>query len=164
MARIFPFRGLRPRPELVKDVSALPYDVVTREEARAYSQGNANSFFYISRPEIVLPDNTDPYSDLVYQTGKKNLDRFISGNVFIQDPAPRMYLYTQVMGSRQQTGLVACFDIDDYVGGIIKKHELTIEAKEKDRTRHLDILNANTGLVFLFIERTGKRSPFSRES
>ncbi len=157
MANIYPFRALRPQNSLAHEISELPYDVVTRDEAKAAALNNPKSFFNISRPEICLPDETDPYSPEVYETGRKNLDRYIKDNLFYQDSKPCLYIYTLIMDGREQTGLVSCFSIDDYADGTIKKHELTLEAKELDRTRHLSALNANSGLVFLFYKNNGSK-------
>ena len=127
------------------------------EEARAIAGTNEKSFFHITRPEIDLPDETNPYSQPVYEAGKKNLDSFISKGVMNQDKEACLYLYTQVMNGRSQTGLVACVNIDDYINDLIKKHELTREDKEQDRTTHLATLNANTGPVFLLYREDGTK-------
>jgi uncharacterized protein (DUF1015 family) len=150
MAAIREFRGLRPKQELVTSVAELPYDVVSSEEAREIARGNEYSFFHISKPEIDLPENVNIYDDRVYATGRKNFEHFISNGILKQEQSPRLYLYTQVMSGRQQHGLVACVSIDDYLSSTVKKHELTREEKERDRTRHIETLNAQTGPVFLF--------------
>jgi uncharacterized protein (DUF1015 family) len=150
MAAIREFSGLRPKHELITRIAELPYDVVSSEEARDIARGNEYSFFHISKPEIDLPENVNLYDDSVYATGRKNFDSFISREVLKQDESPRLYLYTQVMNGRQQHGLVACVSIDDYLNGTVKKHELTREDKERDRTRHIETLNAQAGPVFLF--------------
>jgi len=150
MAAISGFRGLRPKQELVTRVAELPYDVVSSEEARDIARGKEYSFFHVSKPEIDLPENVNIYDDSVYATGRKNFERFISKGILKQDEGPRLYLYTQVMSGRQQHGLVACVSIDDYLNGTVKKHELTREDKERDRTRHIETLSAQTGPVFLF--------------
>ncbi len=150
MAAIRGFRGLRPKQELITRVAELPYDVVSSEEARDIARGNEYSFFHISKPEIDLPENENIYADSVYATGRKNFDSFISQGILKQDESPRLYLYTQVMNGRQQHGLVTCVSIDDYLNGTVKKHELTREDKERDRTRHIETLNAQAGPVFLF--------------
>ncbi len=163
MADISAFRGLRPKKDLAKDVSELPYDVVSRSEAKKIAENNEYSFFHITRPEISMSDDTDPYHESVYQKGKENLHRFIRDKILIKDETPKLYLYTQIMNEREQTGLVACVNIDDYINNNVKKHELTREDKERDRTRHLDILNANTGLVFLLYREDGsKKGLFER--
>ena len=150
MAAIKEFRGLRPKQDMVTSIAELPYDVVSSEEARDIASGNQYSFFHVSKPEIDLPENVNLYADIVYATGRKNFDSFISQGILKQDESPRLYLYTQVMHGRQQHGLVACVSIDDYLNGTVKKHELTREDKERDRTRHIETLNAQAGPVFLF--------------
>ncbi len=149
MVRIKPFAALRPRPELAGKICELPYDVMSSEEARAIAAGSPLSFLHVSKPEIDLPPATDIYSPAVYTKGKENLDRLVNeGSLFI-DSAPRFYLYRQVMGTHSQTGLVAVASCEDYLAGIIKKHELTRPDKEDDRVRHIETLNAQTGPVFL---------------
>lgn len=148
MATIRPFRGLRPRPELVERVASLPYDVMDREEARLMAEGNPYSFLHISRPEIDLPPDTDPYDDEVYRQGRAALRRAIDEGIYQQDPEPCYYLYRQTMGRFRQTGLVACASVDDYQTGVIKKHELTRQDKEDDRVRHIDCLDAHDEPVF----------------
>jgi uncharacterized protein (DUF1015 family) len=149
MAQIREFKGLRPRKDLVEKVAELPYDVVSTQEARELARGNDLSFFRISRAEIEFDENADPYGPAVYRKGRENLESFIARGVFSQDPEPCLYLYTHIMVGRSQTGLVACVNIDDYLRNTIKKHELTRADKEQDRTTHLDVLEANTGPVFL---------------
>lgn len=150
MANINEFRGLRPKREYVSSVAVLPYDVVSTEEARVLANSNKYSFFHVSKPEIDFSDEIDHHDLKIYGHGSKYLRRLINDGVFSQDIKPCMYLYTQVQNGREQTGLIACVDIDDYINKVVKKHELTREDKEKDRTLHTDIINANTGQVFLF--------------
>ncbi len=164
MADIYPFRAVRPEKGREERVSELPYDVVSLQEAEESARGNPESFFHVIRPEIDLPRGTDPYDEKVYEAGKKNLDSFITGGTLVQESKPNYYLYTQVREGRTQTGLVACVSIDDYIEGRIKKHENTLKKKEEDRTRHLDILNANTGLVFLFFREDGKKEKLFEEA
>jgi uncharacterized protein (DUF1015 family) len=164
MADIYPFKAVRPERGREEEVSELPYDVVSLQEARGSARDNPQSFFHVIRPEIDLPDGTNPYDEKVYEAGKKNLDLFIEKRTLIQDSKPNYYLYTQVREGRSQTGLVSCVSIDDYLEGRIKKHEHTIKAKEEDRTRHLDILNANTGLVFLFYREDGSKEKLFDEA
>lgn len=149
MARIRPFRALRPPVAKAADVSAVPYDVVNSEEAAALAEGNPWSFLHVSRPEIDLPAGTDLYSDEVYAKAKENFDSLIAGCPLERDAEPSLYLYRLRMGDHEQTGLVACCSIDEYDNGRIKKHERTRRDKEDDRTRHLVTLGAQTGLVFL---------------
>ena len=163
MADIRAFRGIRPRKDIAGKVAELPYDVVNTDEAREVAKGNPYSFYHITKPEIDLPRDIDPYHEDVYRAGRKNLDQFVKDGLLFQDKKPSMYLYTQVMDGRSQTGLMACVSIDDYIANRIKKHELTRKDKEEDRTRHLDILNNNTGLVFLIFKEDGsKKELFAR--
>ena len=149
MAKIRGFRGLRPGGNLAEKIAALPYDVVSFDEVVEIAKDNPYSFFHISRAEIDFPEGTDPYSKVVYEKGRDTLESFIEKKYFIMDEEPCLYLYSQVMNGRMQTGIVACSSIDDYMNDVIKKHELTREDKELDRTTHLNIVNANTGPVFL---------------
>lgn len=161
MADIKEFAGLRPPANIVSKVAELPYDVIDEDEARGVSAEKRTSFFRISRPEVDLPIGSDVYSDAVYQMGKKNLESFKADGILNHDKKPMLYLYSLVMDGRTQTGLVCVLNIDDYVKGIIKKHELTREDKERDRIRHLDALSANTGLVFLFYKNDTGQKLFS---
>jgi uncharacterized protein (DUF1015 family) len=148
MAVITPFRALRPPKDLAEKVSALPYDVMSVEEARAMASGNVNSFLHVSRPEIDLPADLDPHDELVYLQGKLNLSEFIRRGILTQDHQDCFYVYRQQMGSISQTGLVVCTSVDDYQSGVIKKHEHTRADKEEDRVKHIDYLDANDEPVF----------------
>jgi uncharacterized protein (DUF1015 family) len=150
MATITEFRGLRPHKEYVSKVSVLPYDVVSSDEARFVAGDNKLSFFHVSKPEIDFPKDTDIKDPKIFNHGRDYLKGLIKDGIYFQDENPCLYLYTQIMDGREQTGLIACVSIDDYQNKIIKKHELTREDKELERTRHTDIVNANTGQVFLF--------------
>jgi len=149
MAKIRPFSAVRPIPTLVGKVAARPYDVMNSEEARQMAAGNPYSFLHIDKAEIDLPEDTDLYDDKVYQTAKNNLYRMIDEGVFLQEERPCLYLYKQVMDGRPQTGIVACSSIDDYMNGVVKKHELTRKEKEMDRSRHVATCEAQTGPIFL---------------
>jgi len=149
MAKIKPFRALRPKPELACQVAALPYDVMDAVEAREMASGEQNSFLHISRPEIDLPVDIDLHSEPVYLRGRENLADFIHRGILLQDSADCYYVYQQQMGDLTQTGLVACSAVDDYQSGVIRKHELTRPDKEEDRVRHIDCLDANDEPVFL---------------
>ncbi len=149
MARIRPFRGLRPVPEKAEAVASPPYDVLNSAEARIQVKGKPWSFLHVVKPEVDLPEETDHYDPSVYAQGRKNLERMIREGVLVQDPSPRYYFYRQVMGKLSQIGLVAAAAVADYENDVIKKHEKTRADKELDRTRHVDVLNANTGPVFL---------------
>ena len=144
-----PFRALRPAPGVAARLAAVPYDVVDTAEARALAAGNPDSFLHVSRPEIDLPDGTDPHADAVYAQGADALRAFIARRALVREARPRYYVYRQIMGAHSQTGVVACCHIDDYGNDIIRKHEKTRQDKEDDRTRHALALNANSGPVFL---------------
>ena len=147
MAKLIPFRALRPRPENAVHIAAVPYDVVSTDEARAQAGGNPLSFLRVSRAEIELPDGINPYSDDVYDRAATNFAE-IRKQMVVEDE-PSVYFYRLVMGNHAQTGLAACFAIDEYDRDIIKKHERTRPDKEDDRTRHMKTLSAQTGPVFL---------------
>ncbi|MBP7734890.1 MAG: DUF1015 domain-containing protein [Spirochaetes bacterium] len=150
MATITEFKGLRPKKEFVAKVSALPYDVVSSDEARILAGDNKLSFYHVSKPEIDFSKGADLRNDKIFIHGRDYLKKMVNDGIYVQDETPYLYLYTQIMDGREQTGLIACVSIDDYNNKIIKKHELTREDKEIERTRHTDIINANTGQVFLF--------------
>jgi uncharacterized protein (DUF1015 family) len=149
MATIKPFAALRPRPDLAARICELPYDVMSSEEARVIAAGNPLSFLHVSKPEIDLPPDTYHYDAQVYATGRRNFDRLIAEGALRPDRQPAFYLYRQVMGAHSQTGLVAAASCQDYLEGVIRKHELTRPDKEDDRVRHIEALDAQTGPVFL---------------
>jgi uncharacterized protein (DUF1015 family) len=149
MARIEPFRAIRPRKDIASKVASPPYDVVSSKEAKLLAADNEFSFLHITKPEVDLPDDVDLYSDEVYAKGKKSFDRFLEEKIMSQDETKNFYIYKQTWRDHVQVGLVAGASCQDYQDDIIKKHELTREEKEKDRMRHIEILNANTGPVFL---------------
>lgn len=149
MATIHPFTALRPPPEHAAEVAAPPYDVVDSREARALATGKPRSYLHVSRPEIDLPEGTDEHDDAVYARGTTNLRHAIAERSLVRDPEPRLYVYTQVMGSHRQCGIVACASVADYDADVIKKHEKTRQDKEDDRTRHIHELGAHDEPVFL---------------
>jgi uncharacterized protein (DUF1015 family) len=149
MSKIRPFRALRPTPDKARAVSSVPYDVLNTAEARSLAAGNDLSFLRVSRSEIGFPEGTDPYSDEVYAAAKANLERLRADGVLIEEAEPALYVYRLEMGEQVQTSVVACCSIDEYDGGLIKKHEKTRPEKENDRTRHMIELEAQTGLIFL---------------
>jgi uncharacterized protein (DUF1015 family) len=149
MSVIRPFRALRPLSSNVDRVSAVPYDVVNTDEARALSAGNPLSFLHVSRAEIDLPPATDPYSPAVYEKALANFTSLRQAAPLVVEDTPAVYFYRLRMGSHSQTGLAACYSIDEYDAGLIKKHEKTRRDKEDDRTRHISTLRAQTGPVFL---------------
>ncbi|MGA0845005.1 MAG: DUF1015 domain-containing protein [Luteolibacter sp.] len=152
MATVSPFAALRPVPELAARVCELPYDVMSSAEAREMAADNELSFLHVSKPEIDLPEDTDPYSDAVYAKGRENFLKLIRDAVLRQDPKPMFHLYRQVMGSHEQIGLVALASCREYLEDIVRKHELTRPDKEDDRVRHIESLDAQTGPVFLTYE------------
>ena len=149
MAQIKPFAALRPKPSLAEKICELPYDVMSSAEAREMARGNSLSFLHVSKPEIDLPENIDPYDARVYAKGKENFSRMMAEGSLVKDPQPYYYFYRQIMGSHSQTGLVAVASCEDYLSGIVKKHELTRPDKEDDRVRHIETLDSQTGPVFL---------------
>ncbi len=149
MSVLKPFRGLRPPKELVLKVAAPPYDVVNREEAKRYAEGNPQSFFRVSRPEIDLPASVDEHADEVYGLALANLRAFVEAGWLRRESAPSFYVYRQTMGAHVQVGLVAGASVDEYDRGLIKKHELTRADKEDDRTHHIEKLGGNDEPVFL---------------
>jgi uncharacterized protein (DUF1015 family) len=148
MATLKPFRALRPTPADASQVAAVPYDVVSTDEARALAEGNPLSFLRVSRPELELPTGADPYADAVYQRAADNFAALRSKSLVLEDE-PSVYFYRLRMGSHTQTGLAGCFSIDEYDRDVIKKHERTRRDKEDDRTRHMIALGAQTGPVFV---------------
>lgn len=144
-----PFSALRPTPVQAARVASVPYDVVDTTEARQLAAGNPVSFLHVSRPEIDMPEGTDCSSPAAYAQAKKALDALREEGTLVQDDVPRFYAYRQIMGDHAQTGLVATFDTQDYLAGVLKQHEKTRKDKEDDRTRHIEILQAHTGPAFL---------------
>ena len=153
MAVIRPFRALRPHPERAESVASVPYDVVNTDEARALANGNPLSFLHVSRPEIDLPPGTDIHSDAVYRKAVENFEKLISTCPLEKETEPSLYLYRLIMGNHEQIGIVAVCSIDEYDNGTIRKHERTRRDKEDDRTRHMLMLRAQTGPVFLTYRR-----------
>jgi len=154
MPLIKPFTGLRPAPGRAFDVAAPPYDVMSASEARQMVRGRPLSFLHISRPEVDLPVDVDPYAPQVYAKARESLDRMIAKGVLIRDQVPCYYVYRLTMGAHMQTGLVAAASVAAYDADRIKKHELTRPVKEDDRVRQIDALNAQTGPVFLVYKST----------
>lgn len=149
MNLISPFKGLRPAPGRGAEVIAPPYDVLNSAEARQRAAGKPWSFLHISKPEIDLPEDTDPYSAVVYATAATNLQRTIDAGLLIRDAKPCYYAYRLIMGTHSQTGLVAGASVADYDTNRIRKHEFTRPVKEDDRVRQIDTVNAQTGPVLL---------------
>src|SRR5688572_25974745 len=137
MAVIHPFRALRPTPENAAAVSSVPYDVVSTDEARELADGNPLSFLHVSRSEIDLHTNADPYSDAVYAKARANFDLLRKNAPLVAEAEPSLYFYRLRMGRHEQTGVAGCFSVDEYEQDVIKKHERTRRDKEDDRTRHM---------------------------
>lgn len=149
MALFQAFRALRPTPAMAEKVAALPYDVVNREEARIIGEKNPDSFLHVDRAEMDLSPDTDLYDAKVYEKARENLNIMEANGILIQDETPCYYIYELTRKGKTQTGIVGCSSIDDYMNGIVKKHELTREDKEQDRIRHVDVCDANTGPIYL---------------
>ena len=157
MAVIRPFKALRPKEELAKQVASRPYDVLNSEEAKQEAAGNNYSFLRITKPEIDLPAGIDVHSPEVYEKARKNLELFMQNDTLLSEEKSCYYIYQLAMPARQgvsvnsltQTGLVCISSVDDYFKDVIKKHELTRPEKEKDRIDHMRATRAQTGNVFL---------------
>ena len=149
MAVLKPFKAVRPKDEYASQVGALPYDVMNSEEAREMVKDKPYSFLHVDKAEIDLPQGIDIYSAEVYEKAKENLDALSENGICKQDEKPMLYIYRQIMNGREQTGIVGCTAVDDYINNVIKKHEFTRADKEADRIRHVDALDANTGPIFL---------------
>ena len=149
MAILKPFKAVRPKDEYASQVGALPYDVMNSEEAREMVIGKPYSFLHVDKAEVDLPQGVDIYSAEVYEKAKENLDALSANGICAQDEKPMLYIYRQIMNGREQTGIVGCTAVDDYISNVIKKHEFTRADKEADRIRHVDTLDANTGPIFL---------------
>ena len=150
MASLHPFRALRPAPRAAATVSSVPYDVVSTEEARELAATNPLSFLHVTRSEIDLPPDTDPYSARGVRAGARELRCAArAARRWCMEDAPSLYFYRLRMGAHEQTGVAGCFSVDEYEHDVIKKHERTRRDKEDDRTRHMVELRAQTGVVFL---------------
>ncbi|MBN2568215.1 MAG: DUF1015 domain-containing protein [Deltaproteobacteria bacterium] len=149
MASVIPFKAARPVREYVKEVASYPYDVIDSREARHIAKGNSKSFLHVIKSEIDLPEHIDPYDDKVYAKARENLKCFLDKGILFQDEEPCFYVYRQKVGDHEQYGIAGCVSVADYESGHIKKHELTREDKETDRTRHMDIINAQPGPILM---------------
>ena len=149
MSDIRPFKGIRPKPELVQKVASPPYDVLNSKEAKELVKDNPYSYLRIVKAEINFDTDIDSHSEEVYQKSAEVLQSFIKDGVLIQDETPCFYIYEITMGDHTQRGLMFGASIDEYEKGLIKKHEFTKPDKEDDRAHHVDVLNANTGPVML---------------
>lgn len=149
MAKVKPFRGLRPPKQFVEQVASKPYDVLSSEEARTEAEGNEKSLYHIIKPEIDFEPGTGEHEEKVYDKAVENFQKFQREGWLVQDEKEQYYLYAQTMDGRTQYGLVVGASVDDYLTGKIKKHELTRKEKEVDRMHHIEINNANIEPVFL---------------
>ena len=148
MAKIKPFRGVRPPREYVEEVESRPYDVLDSEEARAEAGDNEKSLYHIIKPEIDFAPGTSEYDPRVYERAAENFKKFQDKGWLVQDAKEQYYIYAQTMNGKTQYGLVVCAYVDDYLNGVIKKHELTRRDKEEDRMKHVRVNNANIEPVF----------------
>lgn len=148
MARIKPFRGIRPPQQYVEEVESRPYDVLDSEEARNEAGNNEKSLYHIIKPEIDFEPGTSEYDPRVYAKAAENFKKFQDKGWLVQDDKEQYYIYAQTMNGKTQYGLVVCAYVDDYLNGVIKKHELTRRDKEEDRMKHVRVNNANIEPVF----------------
>lgn len=148
MATVKPFRGIRPPKELVEQVECRPYDVLDSEEARTEAGQNEKSLYHIIKPEINFPEGTSEYDPRVYESGAEQFAKFKANGWLVQDEEEQYYLYAQTMNGHTQYGLVVGAYVNDYLTGVIKKHELTRSDKEEDRMKHVRATNANIEPVF----------------
>lgn len=148
MAKVKPFKGIRPPREMVTKIASRPYDVLNSEEARAEADGNPKSLYHIIKPEIDFEPGTDEHDERVYNKAVENFNAFRDKGWLVQDDKEHYYIYAQTMNGRTQYGIVLAASVDDYMEGRIKKHELTRRDKEEDRMKHVRINNANIEPVF----------------
>ncbi len=148
MAILKPFRGYRPPADIVKELASRPYDVLNSEEARQEAGDNPYCFLRVVKPEVELPEGIDLYSQQVYDKANANFEKFVEKGYLVRDEKPNYYVYAQTWNDKTQYGIVGCAGVDDYLNGIIKKHELTRPDKEEDRMKHVRITNANAEPVF----------------
>lgn len=148
MAIVKPFKGIRPPKQYVEEVESRPYDVLDSEEARAEAAGNEKSLYHIIKPEINFPVGTSEYDPKVYESAAEHFKMFQDKGWLVQDVEDNYYLYAQTMNGKTQYGLVVCAYVEDYLNGVIKKHELTRKDKEEDRMKHVRVNNANLEPVF----------------
>lgn len=153
MAKVNPFRAVRPRTDMADRIAALPYDVYSRQEAYEKVKGDSYTFLRIDRPETQFPADYDMYATEVYEKARDMLQDMIEEGLFIEEEKEAYYVYELIMNGRSQVGIGACASVDDYERQIIKKHENTRAEKEADRIRHVDVCSAQTGPIFLAYRR-----------
>ena len=161
MAVVKPFRGLRPPRALARDLACLPYDVMNTLEAKKMARGKECSLLHITRSEIDLPPDTDSHSDEVYKKSFENFTLWQKNGWLLQDADPHFYIYAQTMKGRTQYGIVGCASVEDYLNGIIKKHELTRPDKEEDRKNHIRYSSLNYNPFFLLTRMLQHLTPLS---
>ena len=149
MARVIPFRAVRPQKKYAGEVASFPYDVLDREEGRAIVRDNPRNFLRVEKSEIDVPDEIRDDDPRVFARARENLQNFIGEGVLFQEEKPCLYVYRQKAAGREQYGLVGCVSVAEYEAGLIKKHELTRVDKENERVNHIETAGAQTGLVFL---------------
>jgi uncharacterized protein (DUF1015 family) len=148
MAKIRPFKGIRPVSDKAGLVASKPYDVLNTKEAQEEAKDNPYSFLHVVKPEIDFSDDQDPYAPEVYEKGLENFEKMKGAGVFVKDEKPAIYLYELTMNGHSQTGIVACAAIEDYFNEVIKKHELTRPTKEEDRKQHVRVGKMHAEPVF----------------
>ena len=156
MARVNPFRAIRPRADLADRIAALPYDVYSRQEAYEKVKGDSYTFLRIDRPETQFPEDCDMYAPEVYEKARDMLGDMLRDGLFIEEEKEAYYVYELVMNGRSQVGIGACASVEDYEKQIIRKHENTRADKEADRIRHVEVCSAQTGPIFLAYRRREK--------
>lgn len=149
MASVRPFYALTPRADIAADVSSLPNDVFTEEEARKITESQPMSFLRIVRPETMFPEGTDPYSGEVYAKAASLLEEWKRSGILVRQKEKAYYIYRLIRNGHSQTGIVALSSVDDYINGICRQHEHTVTEKEDDRVRHIKACHAQTGPIFL---------------
>mgnify|MGYP005848801201 CR=1 FL=1 len=163
MAIIHPFKAWRPDPQEVTEISSVPYDVISTEEAHQLAGNKPKSFIHVVRPEIDLPENVDIYDDSVYEKGAENLQRLMEEGHLKQDEASSLYIYRLSKGDSSQTGIFGCVSVEDYDNDVILKHELTRPAKEDDRTRHILTQSAHAEPVMMTYKDTAEIGLMTKE-
>ncbi|HVP95224.1 MAG TPA: DUF1015 family protein [Methanoregulaceae archaeon] len=159
MVRVYRFTAVRPRAGHEQAIAAVPYDVVSAEEARECIRRNPESFLKVSRADALLPD-IPPHDERVYQKAREKFQEMLNNGQLVRDSLPAVYLYRVIHGDTCYLGLCCCLDIDDYRENRIRRHEATRYDKEADRTRHIDVVNAHTGPVVLLYRDPGEIHPF----
>lgn len=164
MAILKPFKAWHPDPANIEEIACVPYDVVSVQEARTLAQGKPKSFLHVVRPEIDLPEDTDPHDDAVYAKGAENLKEFLRDGTLQQEDEEQVYIYQLIRNGRPQTGIFACVSVQDYDNEVILKHELTRPAKEDDRTRHILTQQAHAEPVMMTYKDDEKTATLIQQS